>query len=156
MRKAAVDKKIKWLKKYIGFEIIRIERTDTGDSSYMRDPILLLGFTADGRIRCKHTTKIKLFGDEERVLPSSFTDMNWITYKNALRSQGNKMNKWRGKNIIRINPTIKYSKSFMEDPVVLISASSYHMVVLYNNKPMVLEREYTKFNDWILEWYENI
>lgn len=76
MRKAAVDKKIKWLKKYIGFEIIRIERTDTGDSSYMRDPILLLGFTADGRIRCKHTTKIKLFGDEERVLPSSFTDMN--------------------------------------------------------------------------------
>lgn len=61
------------------------------------------------------------------------------------------MNKWRGKNIIRINPTIKYSKSFMEDPVVLISASSYHMVVLYNNKPMVLEREYTKFNDWILE-----
>lgn len=155
MQSKTMKKTINRLSNYIGKEIIRIQPTyekdwDYEDWSYTEEPILLLGFTTDGRIRYKHTKEIWLYGDREKVLPASFTDMNWITYKKALRSGGNNLNKWKGKKIIRINPTVKGSMSFMKEPVVLISASRYHMVVLYDNKPMVLNREYAEFKDWIL------
>lgn len=150
MQSKTMKKTINRLSNYIGKEIIRTQPTYKNDGSYTKEPILLLGFTTDGRIRYKHTKEIWLYGDGEKVLPASFTDMNWITYKKALRSGGNNLNKWKGKKIIRINPTIKGSISFMKEPVVLISASRYHIVVLHDNEPKVLSREYAEFKDWIL------
>lgn len=150
MQSKTMKKTINRLSNYIGKEIIRTQPTYKKDWSYTEEPILLLGFTTDGRIRYKHEEKTCFFGDREKVLPASFTDMNWITYKKALRSGGNNLNKWKGKKIIRINPINKGIISFMKEPVILISASRYHMVVLYNNKPKVLNRKYAEFKDWIL------
>lgn len=150
MENKTMKKTINRLSKCIGKEIIRTNPTYDGDGSYIEKPILLLGFTTDGRIRYRHTTFSWLFGDEEKTLPISFTDMNWITYRKALRSGGTKLSKWKGKKIRRIKPTAMGDKSFMDEPVTLLCASKSHMVVKDYRSEFVLDQRYTRFEDWII------
>ncbi len=151
MTSKTMNKTINRLSKYIGKEIIRTNPTYKGDGSYTDSTILLLGFTPDGKIRYRNTTLSWLFGDKEDTLPISFTDMNWTTYKKALRSGGTKLSKWRGKKIRRINPTTIGDRSFIKEPVTLLSASKSHMVVKYDDgSESVLDWSYTKFEDWII------
>ncbi len=156
--KKALRKTINYLNQYIGHEILRTKPTH-GDWSYTSgdDPLLLLGFTSNGCIRYQHTGfDARILGDEEYILPLHFTDRNWITYKKALRAKNNKLNKWKGKKIRRICPTPTVgSRSFMREPVTLISASKHHMLVMYHDygldgQTTLLGADYMNPEDWIL------
>ena len=164
--KKSTKKIINTLSKYIGLEIIRTKPTSAigyvKDWSYTSDPIVLIGFTADGCIRYRHTgMEARFFGNEEYTLPFSFTDRNWITYKKALRAKNNELNKWRGKKIKRIRPTATCGdRSYMceygfEEPPTLISASKYHMVIMNNDIGLkgdksILRSDYMNPEDWVL------
>lgn len=140
------------LKQYVGHEIIRTKPA-RGDWSYTDDdPLLLVGFTSDGCMRCRKTGfDALIFGEEEFTLPFCFTDRNWITYKKALRAKGNELNKWRGKKIRRIRPTTLGDRSYMSGAApILISASKYHMVIMDNMEKYVLRSDYMKPEDWEL------
>lgn len=155
--KKSTKKTIKYLQRYIGHEIIRTKPA-RGDWSYTDDaPLLLVGFTSDGRIKYRYTgMDSRILGDKERVLPPHFTDRNWITYKKALRAENNKLNQWRGKKIRRICPTYRHDSSFMSgNAPTLISASGHHMVIILNNFGLegvksFLGPEFVKFEDWEL------
>lgn len=160
--KKSTKKVINSLSKYIGHEIIRTKPAH-GDWSYTsRDALLLVGFTSDGCIRYRHTgIEANLLGNEEYVLPFYFTDRNWITYKKALKAKSNELNKWRGKKIKRIRPTATIGdRSYMcefgfEEPVTLVSASKYHMVIMHNDfllkgKTSVLRSDFINPEDWVL------
>lgn len=157
--KKSIRKVINHLRQYVGHEVLRTKPT-RGDWSYTDDsPLLLVGFTSDGCIRCRHTGfEAQIFGDDEEfVLPLYFTDRNWITYKKALRAKGNELNKWRGKKIRRIRPTsVCGDRSYMSgDAPTLISASKHHMVIMHNDiglkgKKHVLNSDYINPEDWEL------
>lgn len=150
--KKSTRKVINCLRRYVGHEVLRTSPV-CGDWSYTDSPILLVGFTSDGCIRCRYTG---IDEDEEFVLPFQFTDFNWITYKKALKAKGNELNKWRGKKIRRIRPTSFGDSSFMDgDALTLISASKHHMVIMYNGGFMegikfVLRSDYMNPEEWEL------
>lgn len=164
--KKSTRKIINHLKQYIGLEIIRTQPTSgrnwTVDWSHTSEPIILLGFTADGCIRYRHAGfRQKIFGNKEYILPFDFTDRNWVTYKKVLRAKHNVLNKWRGKRVKRVRPTATCGdRSYMctlgcEDSVTLVSASKYHMVIehhdfLFEGKRTVLRADYIKPEDWVL------
>ncbi len=114
-------------------------------------PLVLVGFTPDGRIKC-----CQILGKQERILPIYFTDRNWITYKKALRAKGNKLNKWKGKRIRRIRPTVIFGdRSYMSEAPTLISASKHHLVIICNDidfkgEKRVLSADYANPEDWEL------
>lgn len=156
--KKSTRKVINHLRQYVGHEVLRTKPA-CGDWSYTHDePLLLVGFTSDGCIRYRHTgIDAQLLGDRELVLPIHFTDRNWITYKKALKAKGNELNKWRGKKIRRIRPTSTCGdRSFMSgEAPTLISASKYHMVIMYNDFGLkgtksVLRSDYMNPEDWEL------
>lgn len=157
--KKSTKKVINYLRRYIGCEIIRTKETAVfGDGGrYMMIPIVLKGFTSDGRILYCHTGLDKeRYGTDVDTMPLEFTDRNWITYKKALRAKGNALNKWRGKTIRRIRPTISGDRNFMRGlPPTLVSASKHHAVVMFgeigsHDKRCVLDYEFTKLEDWEL------
>lgn len=149
------------LSMYIGFEIIRTKPTLEEDFSHTREPILLTGFTSDGRIRYRYVgMNAYIFGNEEFILPLSFTDRNWITLKKALKAEHNALNEWRGKKIKRICPTATGDHSFIYEydwskPPTLISASRHHMVIMSNDaglegRKAVLNFDFVNSKDWVL------
>lgn len=159
--KKSTRKTINHLSQYIGHEIIRIKPA-CGNWSKTTEPILLLGFTPDGCIRYRYTDfNAVIMGNEEYVLPFSFTDRNWITYKKALRTKNNQLNQWKGKKIKRIIPTKRLGdSSFMcdspfEKAPTLISASKYHIVIEHNDmglegRTSVLSPDFSIFSEWTL------
>lgn len=163
--KKSTRKTINFLTKYIGYEIIRT-KPPAGwcyNWNYTDTPILLLGFTSDGRIRYRRTDYPFLYGDQEFTLPPVFTDRNYITYKKALRAKGNELNKWKGKKIQRIRPTaVLGSRMYMwefaplvwESAPTLVSASKHHMVIEFDYmgkaKIKVLNSDYINPEDWVL------
>ena len=149
--KKSTRKVINHLRQYVGHKVIRT-RPACGDWSYMGDsPLVLVGFTPDGRIKC-----CQILGKQERILPIYFTDRNWITYKKALRAKGNKLNKWKGKRIRRIRPTVIFGdRSYMSEAPTLISASKHHLVIICNDidfkgEKRVLSADYANPEDWEL------
>lgn len=152
MQKKSTRKVVNHLRQYVGHEIVRTKPV-CWDWSYTNNPLLLVGFTSDGCIRCRHTgIAAGTFGNEEFVLPLHFTDCNWITYKKALKAKGNVLNKWRGKKIRRIRPTSTCNDhSFMSgDAPALISASKHHMVIMCNDIKCFLNSSYMNPEDWEL------
>lgn len=154
--KESTRKVINHVQQYVGHEVIRTKPT-RGDWSHTDNPILLLGFTSDGCIRYRYTgIEARIFGNDEFVLPAHFTDRNWITYKKALKAEGNQLNKWKGKKIRRIRPApISGDCSYMYDAPTLVSASKYHMVVMENSlglegKKVVLNSSFMNSDDWEL------
>ncbi len=157
--KKSIRRTIDSLRKYIGYEVIRTHPVND-DWSYTSDePILLTGFTPDGRIKYVHTGTDKfIFGSKEYILPISFTDRNWITYKKALNPRNNTLNKWIGKEIIMTHPepmTGDCSFTHKESPVTLISASRYHITIMYNDgllkgKKSTLDSKFNNPSDWKL------
>ncbi len=156
--KKSTKKIINHLKPFIGHEIIRTIPV-SNDANFTSYPVLLVGFTSNGCIRCRgtvHPSSI-LSENTEYVLPLLFTDRNWITYKKALRSKNNRLNEWKGKKIRRIHPT-----SFCEDysymdskGVLLISASKHHLLIknkshFCNETTRVLNFDFANPEDWIL------
>lgn len=160
--KKSTRKIINYLKQYIGLEVIRTKPTsDIGDWSHTDEPIIILGFTSDGCIRYCHSGFGKIvFGDKEYILPFSFTDRNWITYKKAQRAKHNVLNKWRGKRIQRVRPTAtcgdrSYMRCAYQKAPTLVSASKYHMVIelhdtFLEGDKTVLRADYIKPEDWVL------
>lgn len=163
--KKSTRKIINHLKQYIGLEVVRTKPTQgiiwAGDWSYTSEPIIILGFTSDGCIRYCHAESSGLFDNKEDILPFSFTDRNWITYKKAMRAKHNVLNKWRGKKIKRIRPTATCGdRSYMcqhvfDSAPTLVSASKYHMVIMYNGflqkgHKHLLRADYIKPEDWVL------
>lgn len=164
--KKSTRKIINHLKQYIGLEVIRTKPTQgliwSGDWSHTDEPIIILGFTSDGCIRYRHSGFGKIvFGDEEHILPFSFTDRNWITYKKAMRAKNNVLNKWRGKRIRRVRPTATYGDhSYMcrfglDRAPTLVSASKYHMVIEHHDAGLegdksLLRADYINPEDWVL------
>ena len=160
--KKSTRKIVSRLSSYVGIEVIRTKPTVTGDWSKTDTPILLLGFTSDGRIRYRHLGfERNIFGDVEYTLPISFTDRNWITYKKAMKPKNNPLNKWRGKKIKRVRPTATCGDcSFMcrniwDAAPTLVSASKYHMVIsrndsIWKGRQTVLRSDYMDPKDWVL------
>lgn len=91
-----------------------------------------------------------------KALPLYFTDNKWITYKKALRAKNNALNKWRGKKIKRVVPTIMGDKSFMGSKLskiapTLISASKHHMVIVDEHcGKCILGCDFASPDEWIL------
>lgn len=105
--KKSIKKTINYLKQYIGCTIIRSKPSITGKKDYTNTPIILLGFTSDGKIRYKrgnpnmflgvnsdgkaitYTNRIMSYisGDKEYILPLEFTDRYWISYRKYWRSE---------------------------------------------------------------------
>lgn len=161
--KKSTRKTISRLKQYVGHEILRTKPTIDGDWSYTASPILLLGFTSDGRIRFRHSgIEANIFGNDEYVLPLSFTDRNWITRKKAIKPKHNELNKWRGQRIKRICPTSRIGdhsymtcQSPFENFPTLLSASKSHMLIMLNdsllgNSEHILRRDFINPNEWVL------
>ena len=154
MKKSA-KKVVESLRRYVGLEVLRTKPTIDGDWSYTDLPIKIIGFTPDGRIKYRHIGLYQLIlGDQVNIiLPLSFTDRNWCTYKKALKAKNNELNKWRGKKIQRVHETDRGDRSFMNEPATLISASKHHMVVESPWTPgrhIILREESIKSEDWQL------
>lgn len=143
-----------YLERYIGKEIIRTAPVN-GCWKFTNYPILLLGLL-DGQIRFQFTREHReIHGTEEFTLDKSFTDCKWIMYKEALQAKENSLNAWKGRKIHRIRPTATNEGSFMNTPVILISASKYHMVVkmtgdFLNGRVFVLDARFCNPEDWEL------
>lgn len=161
--KKSTRKIISRLKQYVGHEMLRTKPTINGDSSYTDTPILLLGFTSDGKIRYQHLgINAKIFDNDEHFLPLSFTDWNWITRKKAIKPKHNELNKWRGQRIKRICPTSRTGdhsymtcRSPFEKFPTLLSASKSHMLIMLNdsllgNNERILRRDFVNPNEWVL------
>lgn len=151
--KRSTKKVVKYLRRYIGCEIIRTKPAQ-GDRIFMTERIKLVGFTPDGRIKyCYAGWKERIYGDKEFDLPLQFTDRNWTTYKKALRAKGNGLNKWQGKRIKRISSTPIINSSFHmygENPT-LISASKHHMLVMCEDGYYeLLDESFCNLKDWEL------
>lgn len=144
---------ITWLKNYVGREMIRSGPTTANifpqDWSYTDAPVIIMGFTQQGEIICKHPGINAL----AKVLPLSFTDRNWIPYNNVFDVTHTSFNQWRGKKIKRIRPTSTFGdRKYMSDSdaPILISASKYHMVVDTSQGTTILRSDYMNPEDWIL------
>lgn len=164
--KKSTRKVLNYLKQYIGNEVIRTKppfrEKGASDWSYTDEPIIILGFTTNGCIKCRHEGELKyIFGDKEVILPFSFTDRNWITYKKAKKAKNNKLNRWRGKKIKRISSTASERCDYMckyslSEAPTLVSASKHHMVIIetYPEDGIEIKRilysEFTQPGDWVL------
>lgn len=157
--KKSTRKTINSLSRYIGHMVIRTHPVNGDWSFTAKEPILLTGFTSDGRIKYVRTGIDKIIhGSKEYILPIYFTDRNWITYKKALKPKNNTLNKWIGKKIIMTHPEpISGDRSFInkEKPVTLISASRYHITIMYNHYPLkgqknTLDSRFSNPSDWTL------
>ena len=163
--KKSTRKIINYLKQYIGLEIIRTKpiinrENGRANTSFTKKPIVLLGFTADGCIKClvKHLYFERY--EKEEILSFKYTDRNWITYKKALKPKGSQLNKWIGKDIKRVRPTDRGFTSFMcthlyDKPITLVSASKHHMRIQYNCVGLegvvsIINYEYCTPEDWVL------
>ena len=126
--KKSLKKTINHLENFVDCEITRTKpTTNVVDWSYTDEPVVFVGFTQDG---CIKYIDPKL-DDEVRILPLTFTDRNWITFKKASKPKGNPLNKWRGKKVVRNCPTCYGENSFLRGdiPGKLISASKYHIIL---------------------------
>lgn len=151
--KKSTKKVINHLRRYVGHAVLRTKPTHRDWSYTDGDPLLLVGFTPDGCIKYRHTGfDLVIFGDGEFILPISFTDYNWISYKKALKSKGNKLNMWKGKKIKRIHPVATSGdRSYMNGYApTLVSASKHHIVIMSHGKKKVLGPNYSLFEDWEL------
>lgn len=152
--KKSLKKTIAHLRKFVGHEIIRTKpTTDIGDWSYTDEPVVFVGFTQDG---CIKYIDPKFDDKVGGVLPLTFTDRNWITFKKASRPKGNPLNKWRGKKVVRNCPTCYGDKSFLRSDVpgddqILISASKYHIILEDKSLgEIICNSTFSNPNDWEL------
>lgn len=126
------------LRRLVGHKVIRKGPTAMhGDFSYTEDPLILVGFTEKGKIICRYAEETflgRIFGSRENVLPLEFTDRNWMLYSRVTKGRNSELSKWNGRKILRTRPTARRGdKSFMEEPVKLIAASKYHLVVEFTS-----------------------
>lgn len=153
--KKSLKKNLRYLERYIGKEIIRIHPVD-GNWKHTNYPILLLGFTLDGKMRFQYTRDhLEIHGKEVFLLEEQYTDRFWITYKKAIKSKNNPLNKWKGRTIHRVRATITNEGAFMKMPVILKSASKHHMVVeatvdFLHGRVFVLDARFCNPEDWEL------
>lgn len=76
--KKSLKKTIAYLRQFVGYEIIRTKpTTNVVDWSYTDEPVIFVGLTQDGCIKYIDPK----FDDKVRILPLTFTDRNWITFK---------------------------------------------------------------------------
>lgn len=126
---------INYLRKFVGHKVVRTKRTArTGDGSYTDTVLILRGFTEKGEVIIQYaegTFERRCFGPVEEVLPIEFTDRNWKLYSRVRKVPDSELNKWRGKKIRRTTPTIGGDRSYMREPVKLIAASRYHLIIEY-------------------------
>lgn len=151
--KKSLKKTIAYLRQFVGYEIIRTKpTTEVGDWSYTDEPVIFVGLTQDGCIKYIDPK----FDDKVRILPLTFTDRNWITFKKASKPKGNPLNKWRGKKVVRNCPTCYGDYSFLRSDIPdneqkLISASKYHIIL--EDKivgKIICDSRYNNPNDWEL------
>ena len=91
--KESTKKIINPLSQYVGTEIIRT-KPSCGDWSFTNHPMLLVGFTPTGCIKCRFSgAEVQVIGNNEFILPTNYTDYNWISYKKALKAEENELNK---------------------------------------------------------------
>ena len=153
--KKTTKKFVKRLERYVGKEIIRIRQTHfSGDYSFTdKDPIILLGFTPKGEMIVKYTGS-RATVRETAILPLEFTDDCWISYKKAITASNNRLNKWRGKKVIRICATKRLEdRSYMRSNYAptFITASRHH-VLIKNDKGrnILLNCDFANPNEWEL------
>lgn len=95
----------------------------TGDYSYTDDPIILTGFTEDGRIKFQRPDETT-----ENTLNIEFTDRSWISFNKSLKHKNNlPLSQWKGKKIVRTVPTILGVTDFMNYPLTLKAVSKHHI-----------------------------
>lgn len=153
--KKSLKKTINHLENFVGHEMIRTKPTTNNNRviwSYTNEPVIFVGLTQDG---CIKYIDPKL-DDKVRILPLTFTDRNWITFKKASKPKGNPLNKWRGKKVVRNCPTCYGDESFLRSDVpgdeqILISASKYHIILedKFLGK-ITCNSRYNNPNDWEL------
>lgn len=151
--KKSLKKTINHLENFVGCEIIRTKpTTNVVDWSYTDEPVIFVGLTQDGYIKYIDPK----LDDKVRILPLTFTDRNWITFKKASKPKGNPLNKWRGKKVVRNCPTCYGDESFLRSDVpgdeqILISASKYHIILedKFLGK-ITCNSRYNNPNDWKL------
>ena len=152
--KKSLKKTINHLRKFVGHEIIRTKpTTNVVDWSYTDEPVIFVGLTQNG---CIKYIDPKFDDKVGGVLPLTFTDRNWITFKKASKPKGNPLNKWRGKKVVRNCPTCYGDYSFLRSDIPdneqkLISASKYHIILedKFLGK-IICDSRYNNPNDWEL------
>ena len=124
------------------------------DYSYTDTPIVFDGFNEDGTMTFHHPKgglDSYFLGVGTWVLPSFFADTNWILTRNVENGYKTLLNKWGGKMIQRIRPVSIYDQSYCDEPVKLITATRYHVVVInkYGQK-VILNCLFANPKDWRL------
>ncbi len=153
--KESMEKVVNRLKPLVGHKIIRIKPTKYGDYSYTETPVTLLGFTDKAELIVRQ----ELFGIEpfEDVMPISFTDSFWISYRKAKRAKNNSLNQWKGRYVKRIVPVMTpyFDESFMgsSSRCRLIAASKHHIVLQSDGFGFTSIKNYLYANpkDWTLD-----
>lgn len=153
--KKSLKKTINHLENFVGHEMICTKPTTNNNRviwSYTNEPVVFVGLTQDGCIKYINSK----LDDKVRILPLTFTDRNWITFKKASKPKGNPLNKWRGKKVVRNCPTCYGDYSFLRSDIpgneqILISASKYHMILedKFLGK-ITCDSRYNNPNDWEL------
>ena len=151
---------VKKLTPYIGKSIIRTGPNKvTGDRSFLDQPITLIGFTLKGNIIYKFSPGHSVFDTSKTyTLDSSFVDDQWIELQDLYTPKDNDLIRYLGKKIHRVRPAI-YShgvkdNSYIEEPLVLVSATRYHLVVKHTDvilrgKETILPFEFSKPEEWV-------
>lgn len=156
--KKAIKKNVNYLRRLIGHKIIRTKETAIyGDFSYTSDPVILKGFTEKGEMIIQLPKESIFFKLGECKLPIEFTDRNWKLYNRVRKVGDNKLNKWKGKKILRTVPTKHLGdRSYMDEPVKLITASKYHIIFEFTEpflqgKSYCANYDFSNPKEWKLE-----
>lgn len=140
----------------IGQKIIRLKPVDEAGEinySFCDIPATLEECSDDGTILVSY----ELFKGSKVLsqmhLSSIYADENWIPL-NEIQSGESPLNELIGKKIRRNTPVMinenQSDFSFIENPVVLISATKYHIVVSYKEEKMILDMRYANPKEWDL------
>ncbi len=136
-----------------GVKYIRIApatyATGIEDYSFHNSSLIFDGYGILGKLRF-HSDE---FGTIS--LPKAFDDQNWIPLRDITKMPKTSLNNLRGKWIQRTRPTPMgngyTSISFTQRPVILLSATKYHVIV-YDpefSKCRILDSRYANPDDWV-------
>jgi len=136
-----------------GIEYIRIApatlKSGIKDYSYHDSSLIFDGYDILGKLRF-HSDE---FGTIS--LPREFDDQNWIPLRDITKMPKTSLNNLQGKWIQRTCPTPMGNGytciSFTQRPVILLSATKYHVIV-YDpefSKCKILDSRYANPDDWV-------
>lgn len=143
-------KQYKYLKKLIGKEIIRIKPCECSygiDYSYTTQPVRVMSVSKEEFVFEKDFGLRK----NDANWMKEWLDGNWYSVEDAKRFPKTKLNELQGKMIRSKSDHFSsgyVSSSFLDEPVKLIMATKYHLLLDWNGRELWLGNRQTDPNDW--------